>query len=105
MCSFKVVLGTQRGIFIIFSTQSLILVKVASLELISRDKDANPHASPQPAQVKLDRVLTKAVSQCSQIINDHLRSALKVKLWCIVKALFCLNSRQRKVLQEKWKQH
>ena len=76
---------------------------------LSRDKDANPlNASPQPAQVKLDRVLTKAVSQCSHfkpIINDRLRSALKVKLWRMGKALFRLNSRQRKVLQEKWKQH
>ena len=62
----------------------------------------------QPSKVKLDHVLTKAVSHFSHfkpLVNDHLRSALKMKLWRMGKALLRLNSRQRKIQEEKWKQH
>lgn len=75
---------------------------------LSCNEAATPlSTAPQPSKVKLDRVLTKAVSHFSHfkpLVNDRLRSALKVKLWRMGKALLHLNSRQRKIQEEKWKQ-
>ena len=54
---------------------------------------------------KLDLVLVKATIKSSHfqpLPNNRLRSALKAKLWCMDKALARQNSRQRKVVIERW---
>ena len=56
---------------------------------------------------RIDRVLTKAVSEHSHlrpVISKCLRSVMKAKLCRMGKALLNKNSRQRKVIIDHWRQ-
>ena len=58
-----------------------------------------------PLECRLDTVLSKAVTQSSHlnpVMNAHLRSVLKVKLWRMKKQLSNRNKRQREEIFRKW---
>ena len=76
----------------------------------SNDTDTNPgcqtSGSGAPYQVKLDRVLSRAISAHSHfqpVISERLRSVLRAKLWRMGRQIYPLNSKRREALLDKWK--
>lgn len=77
---------------------------------LSNDSDTNAgcrtSCSGAPYQVKLDRILTRAISAHSHfqpVISERLRSVLRAKLWRMGKQIHPLNSKRRGDLLDKWK--
>ena len=72
---------------------------------VSEDDVATDKAEPTPYERRLDTVVSKAVMQSSHlkpIVNDRLRSVIKVKLWRMKKELSNRNKRQREKIFSKW---
>ena len=77
---------------------------------IDLSNDTNPgcrtSCSGAPYQVKLDRILTRAISAHSHfqpVISERLRSVLRAKLWRMGKQINPFNSKRRGDLLDKWK--
>ena len=79
---------------------------------MSADEEAVPEYMPDVLytsenEAKIDRVLTKAVSAHSHlkmVISKRLRSVMKAKLCCMGKSLHNKNSRQRRIIIDRWRE-
>ena len=71
------------------------------------DQIVSEKAEPTPFEHRRVTVISQAIMQSSHlkpVVNDRLRSVIKVKLWHMKKELSNRNKRQREQIFNKWKQ-